>query len=405
MDVVPDEIAVRKLLADLTAGQPDAPAGRHAGIRRRFHRHRFTQATGTLAVIAAAAVVAAGIASSERQVAPDTGPRSLPGWALPWPDHRDGSVPQRVLDNAVLAWRHQAAVDDASTISATKIVTPIWYVGQTVDHGEVVAVIFEAQSAAGRRLVAGWATASEVMHGQPAWSQGSNPWVLYDVAAPKPTRGLFVGLNLHGTTAQPGRNPDNWIVVLTDPRVQDVGWTAPGPEATTISRQNRSSSGNGKVGLAQPARGLVVVDTGQISGKAQVTQLEVHPRNLLRTSEPVGVPGSAASQVPQLAQPEAIPAKHGFRPISELTGQGTSGTGLTGSGGRLGLRARCFGRGNLRVTFGTGLRERPLGTIPCDDAVHELSTQVRLRPADSHAGITVHASDLTSYRVIAGTIG
>jgi hypothetical protein len=405
MDVVPDEIAVRRLFADLTVGQPDAPAGRHAGIRRRFRRHRITQAAATLAVMATAAVVAAGIVFSARPVAPDTGPRSLPGWALPWPDHRDGSVPQRVLDNAVLAWRHLAALDDASTISATRNAVPIWYVGQTVDHGEVVAVIFEAKGAAGRRLVAGWATASEVMHGHSGRSRGSDPWVFYDVAAPKPTRGLFVGLNLHGTTAQPGRNPDNWIVVLTDPRVQDVGWTAPGPGTTTISRQGASSSGSEQVGLAHAIRGLVIVNTGQIAGKAQVTQLEVHPRNLLRTSEPVGVPGSAASQVPQLAQPEAIPARQGFRPISELTGQGRSGTGLSGFGGRLGLRARCYGRRNLRVTFGTGLRERPLGTIPCDDAVHELSTQVRLRPQDPHAGITVHASDLTSYRVVAATVG
>jgi hypothetical protein len=404
MDVVPDEIAVRRLFAGLTAGQPDAPAGRYAGIRRRFRRHRITQAVGTLAVMATAAVVAAGIAFTARPAVPDTGPRSLPAWALPWPDHRDGSVPQRVLDNAVLAWRHLAALDDASTITATKNAAPIWYVGQTVDHGEVVAVIFEAKSAAGRRLVAGWATASEVMHGQSGWSRGSDPWVFYDVAAPKPTRGLFIGLNLHGTTAQPGRNPDNWIVVLTDPRVQDVGWTAPGPGAATISRQGGSSSGSEKVGLAHAVHGLVIVNTGQIAGKAQVTQLEVHPRNLLRTSEPVGVPGSAASEVPQLGQPKAIPAGHSFRPISELTGQGTSGTGLSGYAGRLAIRARCYGRGNLRVTFGTGSRERPLGTIPCDDAVHELSTQVLLRPTDPDAGITVHASALASYRVVAGTV-
>src|SRR5262245_26353154 len=45
-----------------------------------------------------------------------------------------------------------------------------WYEGQTVAHGQVVAVIFEVDTAAGRRLAAGWATASEVMHGQAAWT-------------------------------------------------------------------------------------------------------------------------------------------------------------------------------------------------------------------------------------------
>ncbi len=88
--------------------------------------------------------------------------------------------------------------------------------------------MFEAHSSAGTRLVAGWATASEVMHGQRAWTPGSSPWVLYDVAAPRPAGDLFIGLNVHGTSAQQDRNPDNWIVVLAAPSVRAIGWTAPG---------------------------------------------------------------------------------------------------------------------------------------------------------------------------------
>ena len=404
MAVVPDEIAVRRLLDELTAGQPDAPPDRHGLIRRRVRRHRLAQAAGTLAVVAAATVVAVGIGTSARSAAPVTGPRILPAWALPWPDHRNGSVPQRVLDRAVQAWRHQAAPDDGAPLGATARVTPIWYVGQTVDKGEVVAVVFEVNNGADRRLVAGWATASEVMHGQSGWSRGSSPWVLYDVPAPRASRGLFVGLNVHGTTALAARNPDNWILVLTDPRVQDVGWTAPGPVTYSSTSHSSSASGSGKVGLARPQRGLVIIDTGQITGRVLISQLEVHPRNLLREAEPVGVPGSAASQVPQLERPADIPASSGFRLTSEVTGQGMSGTGLSGYAGRLAIRARCYGPGGLRLTFGTGLHERPLGTIPCDDVVHELSTQIQLRPDDPHAGVTVYASDLTSYRVAVGTV-
>ncbi|HEX5190304.1 MAG TPA: hypothetical protein VFW16_12215 [Streptosporangiaceae bacterium] len=156
--------------------------------------------------------------------------------------------------------------------------------------------------------------------------------------------------------------------------------------------------------LQRFAYSLAVADIGQIGSPVQVTSLNVGNRNTLASPADVGVPGSPGSQVPQLARPAAIHAPAGFTTENELTGQGMSGTGLSGSGGRLAIVARCSGPGQLRLTFGTGAAERQLGTIRCDSAVHELTTAVRLRPHDAHAGVTVYASDRTSYRVMIGTV-
>jgi len=405
MDVRSDEAQVRQLFDQMTASQPEAPPDRHSRIRRRARRHRLAQAAGTLAVLAAAAAVAAGVGVSASRIPPASGHRSVPGWALPWPDHRNGSVPERVLDGAVTAWRHQAFfLDYGASLTATAKAKVIWYAGQTVVHGQAVVAIFEVDSAAGKRLIAGWASASEVMHGQPGWKPGASPWVLYDVAAPRPARGLVIGLNVHGTAAKPGRNPDNWIVLLPEPQVQSAAWSAPGPSSSSSSSQGGSSSGSASIGVATAARGLTVADTGQITGPVVVDQLNVGHHNTLAHPVTVGVPGNTRSEVPQLAMPGRVSVRHGFRRANEIDGQGNSGTGLSGLGGRLAIRARCYGQGSLRLTFGTGAKETALGTIRCDEVVHELTTRIRLRPGAAHPGVFVYASYLTSYRVVLGTV-
>jgi hypothetical protein len=417
MSVVPDEVAVQHLFDDLTAGQPDPPRDRHSEIKRRVVRHRVAQAAGTLAVVAAAAAVAIGLGTSAGGLGPLTTRRPVPAWALPWPDHRDGSVPQRVLDGAVSAWRHLSALGNGTPLSVRSTSRVIWYVGQTAASGQVVVVIFEVHTSAGRRLVAGWATASEVMHGQSAWKPGSSPWVLYDVAAPQAARDLFIGLNVHGTAAQQDRNPDNWIVVLTAPRVQDVGWTAPGPSSTTTTRQGTSSSGSEAVGMASAVAGLAITDSGQITGRVQVTQLLAHRHNVLARPGYVGVPGSAASQTPQLAAPGQIPSRPGFVGFFEITGQGATSSDLTGISGRLAVRARCYGPGPLRIRFGVGSANallgispraargklRSLGTIACDNGVHGLVTSIRLTSGHDRGVLIVNGSQTTAYRVGLGT--
>jgi hypothetical protein len=398
MGVVPDEVAVRQLFDQLTAGQPDAPPDRHSRIMRRVRRHRLAQVAGTLAVVAAAAAVAVGVGASVGTVPPVTGHRPVPAWALPWPDHRDGSVPQGVLDGAVTAWRHETALNGIP-LSATSKAKVIWYVGQKVAEGQVVVVVFEVDSGAGRRLVAGWATASEVVHGQPGWKPGSSPWVSYDIAAPKRTRSLLIGLNVHGTSARQDRNPDNWIVVLADPHVQGVGWTAPRPSRTGTTSQGPSMA----IGMTRAVRGLAIADTGQITGRVEVSQLEVHGRNILTRPGYVGVPGNAHSYVPQLAGTAPIPARPGFRISNSISGQGAISldTDLSGYHGRLAIRARCDGPADLRLKYGHGARQILLGTVPCDDAVHELATSVR---SSSHVFVTVRTSQLTAYQVVFGTI-
>jgi len=404
MDVMPDELAVRQMFDDLTATQPHAPLDRHNRIRRGARRHRLAQAAGTLTVVAAAAVVAVSIGTGTQRVAPAEHNRSVPGWALPWPDHRNGSVPPRVLDGAVAAWRHLVAPERSIPLSATSKAKVIWYLGQTVVEGQVVVVMFEADGGGTKQLVAGWASASDVMHGQPGWSSGSSPWVLYDVTAPRPQPGLFVGLNVHGSSARTDRYPDNWIVVAAAPSVTDIGWTVSGATTTRSTNQGASISSSGRGGITQADRGLAIADIGQITERVKVTQLDVQNRNLLPHARYVGVPGNADSQVPQLAIVGGIPATSGFKVDSEWAGQGMSGAGLSGDRGHLAIRARCYGPGNLRLTFGTGQHETTLGTIRCDNAVHELITQVRLRPADPRAGLFVYASGLTAYRVVAGTV-
>jgi len=398
MDVVPDEVAVRQLFDDLIAGQPDAPPDRHGQIKRRVLRHRLVQTAGTLAVVACAAAVAVSVGTSARGAVPSTRQRSVPAWALPWPDHRNGSVPQHVLDGAVTAWRRFAAIP-GMPLSATPRATVIWYLGQTMANGEVVVVVFEAD----RRLVAGWATASEVMHARPGRSRGSSPWVLYDVPAPKPTRSLFIGLNVHGTTAHQDGNPDNWVVVLADPHVRGVGWTAPRQSRTKTTSQGTTSSSSMAISMTPAVRGLAIADAGQITGRVEVNQLETHGRNILTRPEYVGVPGNADSYVPQLAATAPVSGRPGFRTSDSISGQGTLSldTHLSGYHGRLAIRARCYGPSRLRIQSGVSRKQILLGTMRCDDVVHELVTSKR---AIAHVFLTFGASRFTAYRITVGTV-
>src|SRR5216683_1005152 len=401
MDLRSDEAQVRQLFDEMTASQPARPAQPDQAPR-------------------AAAPSGAGYRNARCDGSSSCGSRWRRSLRQPHPARvrpalgarlgaavagsQERQRPGRVLDGAVTAWWHQAALDHRASLSAAANAKVIWYAGQTVVHGQAVVAIFEVDSAAGKRLIAGWASASEVMHGQPGWKPGASPWVLYDVAAPRPAMGLVIGLNVHGTAAKPGRNPDNWIVLLAEPQVQSVAWSAPGPSSSSSSSQGVSSSGSASIGVATAARGLTVADIGQITGRVVVDQLNVGHHNTLAHPVTVGVPGNAQSEVPQLAMPGRVSVRHGFRRANEIDGQGNSGTGLSGLGGRLAIRARCYGQGSLRLTFGTGAKETALGTIRCDEVVHELTTRIRLRPGAAHPGVFVYSSYLTSYRVVLGTV-
>jgi len=394
MDIMSDESRLREMFDDMTADQPDQPLARYHRVRARARRHRSAQAASILAV---AAVVTGSIAIglSARAGRSVAASRPVPAWALPWPDHRNGSVPQKVLDGAVTAWRHDAVGSEAVSLASTARAKVLWYVGRTAVHGQVVLVVFETDSPAGRRLVAGWATASEVMHGQSAWRHGVSPWVLYDVRAPRPAAGLAIGLNVHGTSADIARNPDNWIAVLAAPDVQSITFSAPG--------QTTGSSSTAKFGVGSTSRGLLIADMGQISGPVKLTALYVGHHNTLRAPAIVGVPGSKDSQEAQLAIAAPLVLPRGFRQNSEFTGQGDESDGLSVSRGRLTIVARCYGPSPLRLALDAG-PQTSLGTLPCDNAVHELITHVRLRPQGSATSVGIYTSGFTSYRVAIGSV-
>jgi hypothetical protein len=387
MSPLTDEDALREALHDLTAAQPASPVERMTGVRRRHRRRRAVQ---SVAGVLSLAVVTAGVVAGVRLVGTSTGADLAsrgPSWALPWPDHRDGSVPQSVLDGAVTAWRY---LGDGGT-SSQPLPQPrqvIWYVGQRVRGTDDVAVVFEADSPAGHRLVAGFATASEVTEGQSAYdtADASSPWVLYDVAAPK--RGAigenkgFVGLNLPGANG----NYHDVVLVLTRPDLVGLHWGA------CCDRAN--------VGDQRLVHGLAIWDAGTVR-----SQVEVSIRDA-RGSYPyggfVGVDGAGKSFVPQLAPAAAfdvaIPPASPDKNLGEATGQGASvNQAMSARGtGPATVYARCYGSSSISVAVDGGRK----ATIRCDDSEH-LVRGVPLgtdRPSEGHQ-FSVDASDLTAWRV------
>ena len=118
----------------------------------------------------------------------------------------------------------------------------------------------------------------------------------------------------------------------------------------------------------------------------------------------MGVPGSKQSQVPQLAAPARIDRPRGFLATTEFTGQGRILVGQSGYRGRLGARVRCYGPGSLRLILGSPGQGKPLGVVPCDGAVHQITTQLRLMPHGDRAVVGVDTGPMTAYRVMLGTV-
>lgn len=399
-----DEIAVKAMLHDAVTGQPQAPTTRARAVRARIVRHRIRMGAIVAAnaglVIALVVGLAVALGPGRHQVPVSHPPR--PSWALPWPDHRDGSVPQRVLDQAVLAWRHLTALADQPGLAPVsgKIA---WYVGQKAANGHMVAVVFETQTPSGPRLVAGKAVASEVMNGQPGWSEGSTPWVLYNVPAPRPVPRLVLSLNLSGATRTPNRSPDDWVLVLASPQAWSVSYNLYAARGVFGAPSGTTHLIGGGGALLKD--GFAEFDVGQITARVVLTRLLIGNRNALPAPVPVGIPGSSDSQVPQLeiAGPVTMPTR--FIMALEFTGQGAqvdSATSLVG--GNLTFVARCFGDAPLRLRFRASSRPSSLGPIPCDDRSHVLRTAVTVTRGQNLNDLLISTSQLTSYRIAIGVI-
>ena len=381
-----DEEALRSLLADATVGQPAAPVDRVASVRRRYVRRRTTQ-LGTLAAAVAAVVVGTVlVASPFGNSRTEPANRSVPSWALPWPDHRDGSVSQTVLDQAVSAWRYFHADGYAAVLPAPSKV--IWYLGQRAVNGDKITVMFEVDGAEGHRLIAGFADANDVGGNAPAqFDRGSSPWVLYDVPAPSPDYRGFVGLNLTAPGAGSSSAYHNWIVVLTHPSAQQISWSGAGLAG----------------GAGRPDRGLVIADSGQPTGQVYAKVLDrADQTSVVGQQTPVGVPGNPKSTVPYLRPPAPLTGvPHGFRTMGPITAQGSLMNSEMAFH-RLGpttIYARCYGAASMRVAIDT-IRSGAGVILPCDNQQHALPGQSLRRnaPTKGHL-IAVHAADLVAWTV------
>jgi hypothetical protein len=401
-----DEFALRSALADLTDDQPPPAVIRIAAVRSRAavrRRRQLACAVLTVVVMAGLAAGLTGLAGA-RPAGPQS--RSVPSWALDWPDHRNGSVPKRILYGAVLAWMrkiHAITTPEPGSNQVTALPPgPVarevmelaaqyrlrWYVGQTIADGDLVAVMFEADGPDGPQLVVGHAT---MMHGRyiQAVTGGVTPWSLYIVPAPdRRQRALTIGENVAWFPGG-GQGAVNWIVVLTAPQVREVSWSVPTTSGVTSS-------------VTVASRGLIAADTGRPAGQVYLTGLRTWHGETRLADVPVGVPG-AAPDVPRLAPPPPLVLPASFR---QLGGIATQATDLTDYSDfppthlRYVVYGICYGPEPVEVVFGG----RTLGAIACDSRTHELSVPAGLiKPGNQRLPTDFLTSDLTSYWVEFGT--
>jgi hypothetical protein len=397
-------------------------------VRRRRRRHAL-KAGGAAMMVAAVVAAVLGLTLLPGVLRPPQQGRSVPSWALPWPDHRNGSVPQAVLDWAARAWRFPddwMLAPDVMSVLGLRVPPVIWYVGQTAADGRVVVVMFEAD----HRLVVGWADASRVMGGLPqpqcenlafaADPCPPDPWTLASVPAPRPgTPGLAIGLNVHAVSAasilQTVPNPANWIVILTEPGVRRVTWST-ATDAGPVTGGTNSSAG------------LAVADTGHITAPVKLTGLITKAGNALAHDQYVGIPGNGMG-MPQLERPAPIAPLGGLvgsgqgdqldqvlwfdqkyqglsqnRPRVGRTADGTAEVswhmpagGPGPSPGAFALIGSCYGPAPLQLSVGGHL----VGTMRCDNHRQVLtvpSSLVAVRGA-SEVWFTVGTSELTRWQL------
>jgi hypothetical protein len=404
-----DDRDIRQALADLTDRQPSVPPGRFTSVRRKAVRRRRRQAGGAvLAAVVIAGVVAGLTGLPAFGLHPQPSVRQVPGWALAWPDHRNGSVPQAVLDRAVIAAQYEgpnaqlagngevAGPGEPASAVARKAAAfrVVWYVGQTMDHGQTVVVMFETDGPDGPQLVVGQANASNVMQDQAAWSQDVSPWALTVVTAPNPHRPpLAIGDYVAGSPAASGLNhsPDNWMVVLTAPDVIRLDWIV-----QTTSGWHRPS--------AATQNGLVVTDNGQITSAVELTGRTTERGFTRIASKPVGIPGNGPG-TPQLAAPPPLVLPGSFSFSWGQQGQGSSfqdDNGFYRGTHQYAIYGICYGPEPVKITM-NGHR---IGSISCDSQQHEITVPAAALTGHGHDAMTaIYGSDLTSWHVEFGQQG
>jgi hypothetical protein len=400
MASVNDDLDIRAALADLTEDQPPARPGRLAAIRRRARIQRRRRIVASAVAAVAAVAVAVSLAALPRAAGQPPLARHVPRWALPWPDHRNGSVPKSVLDRAVLAWLYQyqmglrddggnrtfpaAGSSDRRVAELAGTYPIVWYVGQTIDHGSEVVVTFEADPPTGPQLVVGQAAAAAVMHNQPAWSnRGGSPWNLLVGKAPNP-RKPPVAIGQYVTVPAPVA-ATNWVVLLTAPDVRSVHWF----EATTSGVRRPS---------VRTQDGLVVADAGRLTSQVELTGLSTGRGFVSLRDVPIGIPGQRGAAVPDLASPPAPTVPGSLTFVAGWAAQGDQqdeDSSFAPGRGQYAFLATCYGPQRLRLT----VNGHAVGTISCDGQQQQ---QLRVPRSALHGhGIMfgIDTSELTSWQV------
>jgi len=404
MSMTTDEQALRSALSDAVTGQPAAPHDRIDAVRRRHahRRQRQLAAVGTAAVVAVAGATL-GVLSvrSGGDGSAQFAKRNVPSWALSWPDVRDPSIKQKVLDGAVRAWSRGIGRAGGATAQPQQV---IWYRAATVLNHQVV-VMFEVRYASGEELVIGHAESDLVSTGYdyegPDYTGPKSAWNLSVVDAPAPGKQLVFGLNLTGPRVyEPDKFADNEIVVFADPRARSFDW-----HVTDADGQVRQATSPLDAGFA-------AVDTGQVRDRVRIDAVRDRDGNLLAHDFAVGVPGAPDSYHPLLTY------------VPQFTDVGSSGQNMGGSVGqgdsfveehthssswpmhRTTVFARCYGGPSIVVSIDSDKPGHRV-VIPCDDREHVVSgppvmaeSELVVDPhnKDGHA-FSVDAAPETAWRV------
>lgn len=344
MALTTDELAMRTALHELADTQPDAPVDRVAGVRRRHLRRRRAQA-----VVAAAAVVLAvvgtiaGTSAARQSHGTQLAHRSVPTWALPWPDHVDPAVDPAIRHQAIEAWKSQTYGTDASAMYDPKQV--VWYLTARVTPRHDIVVVFEVQRDDGdRRLVAGYLT-------DVTTPDSAGNWVFYDDVAPDPKSPVAAASFYLPELGDDEVGADNWVVLVTNP-------TMPVALLDHVAEQQ-----------VQLDRGYAVTNAGPLGAQVLVSLVDKHGQS--RRVGIVGLPGVADSQVPSLAHPAELVGVPQGKILDQSVGQGPE-LNLNGSPpaehGRTVIYARCYGGASISVTVDS--QSRAAVTIPCDNQQH-----------------------------------
>jgi hypothetical protein len=386
-----DERGLTNALAELAdGGQPEPPVGRVAAIRRRHARRRGVSWGVTVIVMLAAggaylSTASTGQHAPHRPIHKVAARRTVPGWALSWPEQRSPSITAATLAGAVRAW-HITSGGSVAPVSPADV---IWYLAEPVGAAHL-GVVFEVTAASEHRLVIGYASRSGAfLYGlgpEPYAADGrtGSPWHFIDVPAPpRQQSGAPSVISFYVPVSVV--DSDNAVIIDTAPTAKFVRLSTYG----TVALRD----------------GFAAIQVGQVRAPLTFTLLGAGPPK----RHQVGVAGDASSAIPTLFKPfvqprgpERVPAMN----WTTLRGQGNLSTILPSVNPfergplKLSYLVRCYGGQSLQLTV-QGLL---IGQVSCDDAAQRVSDP---RPAEDFrkVAVKIRAGPLTAYTVVVEATG